>query len=70
MGKSRRKELGVLRIPRIPRKLKKRLKKIPEEWAKYVKERQGYIERELHLDTIFNKDYSDGRKVMKKMFKH
>lgn len=54
---------------RVPRKLKKRMKKVPQEWEKFVKERKEFLKREEHLDTIFNKDYSNGRKILRKMFK-
>ena len=57
-------------MERIPRKLKKQLKKNLQEWEKFVTERKAAYRREEHLDIIFNKDYSNGRKVLRKMFRH
>ena len=54
---------------RIPRKLKKQLKKFPQEWQKFVEERKEFLKREKHLDTIFEGDYSNGKKILRKMFK-
>ena len=53
---------------RIPRKLKKGLKKNLQEWEKFTTERKAAYKREQHLDVIFDKDYSNGGKVLRKMF--
>ena len=55
--------------PRLPRKLKKQLKKDPEGWAKYQEERRIMIEREKHMDKIFTRDYSSMGKVLRRMIK-
>lgn len=53
---------------RIPRKLKKGLKKDLQEWEKFIIERKAAYQRDQHLDVIFDRDYSNGRKVLRKMF--
>lgn len=52
---------------RLPRKLKKQLKKMPEEWNKYLEERRLVKEREKSLDIIFTRDYSSMRKTFQKL---
>ena len=51
---------------KIPRKLKKKMKK-EGTWDSYVVERRREIEKEESLDLIFNRDYTNSRKVMRKM---
>jgi hypothetical protein len=52
---------------RLPRKIKKELKKVPEEWKKYLEERRVAKEREKSLDLIFTRDYSSMRKIFQKL---
>lgn len=56
-------------MERIPRKLKKGLKKDLQAWEKFVTERKTTFIREEHLDVIFTRDYSNGRRALRKMFK-
>lgn len=59
----------MLYYKRFPRKLKKQLKKNPEEWENLVKERRVVKDREEHLDTIFTKDYDNSRKIVRRIIR-
>ena len=52
---------------RLPRKLKKQLKKNPEEWAEYVEQRKIAKERHEGLDTIFTRNYKHSRKMVRRI---
>ena len=54
---------------RLPRKLKKELKKNPEEWATYLKKKKESQERSESLDIIFTRNYKHNRKIFRKMIK-
>ena len=56
-------------MKRLPRRVKKQLKKFPEKWQEYVIKKREFQTREEHLDTIFQGDYSNGGKIIRKMFK-
>ena len=51
---------------KIPRKIKKVMKK-NGVWNTYVEERRREIEKEESLNLIFNRDYKNVRKVMRRM---
>lgn len=52
---------------RLPRKVKKQLKKNPEAWENYQKERKLVKERDEHLDIIFTRNYKHSVKIFRKM---
>ena len=52
---------------RLPRKLKKELKKNPEEWERFVEERKVAKERNEGLDIIFTRDYDNSRKIVRRL---
>jgi hypothetical protein len=54
---------------RLPRKLKKQLKKSPEEWAEYKEKRRIAKERHESLDIIFTRNYKHSRKIIRRMFR-
>lgn len=51
-------------IRRIPRKLKKELKKRGINPVEYLKELQHTQRRNRHLDKIFNKDYENPHEII------
>lgn len=51
-------------IRRLPRKLKKELKKKGLDPTLYLKELQVYKMRDKHLARIFNKDYNESHKII------
>ena len=56
-------------IVRIPRKLKKKLKKEGIHWRDFIDQKNSKIEMDKQLDKIFNRDYSNTHKIMRKMMK-
>ena len=52
---------------KLPRKLKKQLKKNFEEWAAYLKERKAAKERSDGLDVIFTRNYKNSHKIFRKI---
>ena len=54
---------------RLPRKLKKQLKKNPEEWEKYLYEKKTAEEMSKSLDVIFTRNYKHSRKIFQKTIK-
>ena len=55
------------RYGRLPRKIKKQLKKNPEAWENYQRERKLAKERDEHLDIIFTRNYKHSAKIFRKM---
>lgn len=51
-------------IRRLPRKLKKKLKKQNINPVEYLKELQAVQRRNKHLDKIFDKDYENAHKII------
>ena len=51
-------------IKRLPRKLKKQLRKQGVDPKVYLEELQLHQYREKHLDIIFDKDYNDSHKIV------
>lgn len=58
----------MLNYIRIPRKLKKEMKK-GVEWKNILAEREKQAEIERSLNLIFHHDYTNSRKVMRKIFR-
>lgn len=56
------------KIFRIPRKLKKLMKK-GVEWDNYVEEKREEQEKEESLNLIFTHDYSNVRKIVRKIMR-
>lgn len=54
---------------RLPRKLKKELKKNNEIWEEYKNERRIRKERHESLDIIFTRDYKDGSKIIRRLLR-
>jgi hypothetical protein len=54
---------------RIPRKVKKQLKKNSEEWQEYLEKRRLMKERHESLDIIFTRNYKHGRKLVRRMIR-
>ena len=54
---------------RLPRKLKKQLKKSPEEWAEYKEKRRLAKERHESLDLIFTRNYRHSRNIIRRMIR-
>ena len=52
---------------RLPRKIKKQLKKNPEEWAKYIEKKRVIKERNENLDLIFTRNYKHSMRIFRKM---
>ena len=51
-------------IRRIPRKLKKKLKKAGVNTAKYLQELKEVQQRNSHLNKIFDKDYEKAHEII------
>ena len=54
---------------KLPRKIKKQLKKNKEEWLKYKEEVRITKERHENLDIIFTRDYENGRRIFRKVLR-
>lgn len=54
---------------RIPRKLKKQLKKNPEEWERYLCERKTAKEMSKNLDVIFTRNYKHSHRIFQRVIK-
>jgi hypothetical protein len=54
---------------RIPRKLKKQLKKNLEEWEKFLQERKIARERSANLDIIFTRNYKHSHKIIQRVIR-
>lgn len=54
---------------RLPRKLKKQLKKNPEEWEKYLYERKTANEMSKNLDVIFTRNYKHSHRIFQRVIK-
>ena len=54
---------------RLPRKLKKQLKKDFEEWKNYKEKRRLAKERNKGLDMIFTRNYSHGGRIIRRMIR-
>ena len=54
---------------RLPRKLKKELKKNNEIWEQYEQERRLRKERNKSLDIIFTGDYEDSSKIIRRLLR-
>ena len=52
---------------RLPRKLKKQLKKNPEEWQKYLEKKKTAKEKHESLDIIFTRNYRHTSRIFHKM---
>ena len=59
----------MLNHGRLPRKLKKQLKKDTVQWQEYLEKRKVAKEKHESLDMIFNKNYADGRKIFRRMIR-
>ena len=51
-------------LKRLPRKLKKKLKKQGLNPTEYLEELNIYRHREKHLKKIFDKDYSNAHEII------
>ena len=51
---------------KLPRKIKKQLKKNPLEWEQYKENVKIMKERHENLDIIFTRDYKNGRKIFRR----
>lgn len=56
-------------IVRVPRKLKKKLKKEGTDWRDFIAKKNSKIETEKQLDKIFDRDYSNTHSIMRKMMR-
>lgn len=54
---------------RLPRKLKKQLKKDIEEWNEYTEKRRVAKERNEGLDIIFTRNYSHSRRMVRRIIR-
>lgn len=59
----------MLNHKRLPRKFKKQLKKDSEQWQEYLKKRRVAREKHESLDFIFDKNYMESRKILRRMFR-
>ena len=53
-------------VKRLPRKLKKRLRKSGVDPSAYLHELRLYKYRDKHLDLIFDKDYNNSHEIVQK----
>ena len=54
---------------RLPRKLKKELKRDREAWEKYLSEKKKAKERHESLDIIFTRNYKNSAKIFRRMIR-
>ena len=54
---------------RLPRKLKKQIKKSPKDWKVYLQKRKEFRERNRNLDIIFTRDYENSKELFKENLK-
>jgi hypothetical protein len=54
---------------RLPRKLKKQLKKDPAEWEVYMKNWKVAKERHENLDLIFTRNYKHSKKLIRRIIR-
>ena len=57
----------MLNHKRLPRKLKKQLKKNLEQWQEYLEKRKVAKEKHESLDIIFDKNYEDSQRIIRRM---
>ena len=57
----------MLNHKRLPRKLKKQLKKNMEQWQEYLEKRRVVKEKHESLDIIFDKNYEDSQRIIRRM---
>ena len=50
---------------RLPRKMKKQLKKNPEEWQRYTERRRIAKENHESLNIIFTRDYERSHQIFR-----
>ena len=54
---------------RLPRKLKKQLKKNSQKWKEYLEERKTVRERSENLDIIFTRNFEHSHKIFQKIIR-
>lgn len=54
---------------RLPRKLKKQLKKNPEEWVEYLEEKRIAKEKHESLNLIFTRDYKRSGQLVRRLIR-
>ena len=54
---------------RLPRKVKKQLKKDPVAWEKYLLQKKRIKERNESLDIIFTRNYKHSSKIFRRMIR-
>ena len=54
---------------RLPRKVKKQLKKDKEAWNEYLLEKKKAKERHENLDIIFTRNYKNSTRIFRKMIR-